>query len=311
MSEDLWGPEMTAAAGWKVPADVVGRWIDAHGKVLVERWLGDVRGEAGGCEEEWQLDIEGFLPGGSLNCVLACRRTDGSGAVLKLFPPWGVEAFAWEALALAAWQGCGVVGLLECSRERRALLLSRVTPGWWFSPSGNDFADCDRVADTLRAVGTAPAVRGLRSLDRGLLGRFARAREALPCRREWVSVDALDAAEARAVELARSAGEVVAVHGDAQNKNLLVDGVSGALVAIDPEPAMGDRHFDPALWAVTHRPGAGVLERCAALAAALDLDESRLCSWCLVLAVAEVTLDVPERALAQRDLVRRYGSAFC
>jgi hypothetical protein len=48
-----------------------------------------------------------------------------------------------------------------------------------------------------------------------------------------------------------------------------------------------------------------VRERCAVLAVLLDLDEARLWSWCLALAVAEVALDLPERALAQRELLAR------
>jgi streptomycin 6-kinase len=88
-----------------------------------------------------------------------------------------------------------------------------------------------------------------------------------------------------------------------------VDGAGGVLVAIDPEPAVGDPHFDAALWALTHRPGEGVQERCAVLAVLLGLDEARLWSWCLALAVAEVALDLPGRALAQRELLARSAAA--
>ena len=100
------------------------------------------------------------------------------------------------------------------------------------------------------------------------------------------------------------------MHGDAQNKNLLVDGVANevVLVAIDPEPSVGDPHFDPALWALTHRPGVAVRERCAMLAELLDLDAERLWSWCEVLAPVEVALDVPARARAHRELLVRAGA---
>jgi hypothetical protein len=121
---------------------------------------------------------------------------------------------------------------------------------------------------------------------------------------------ALDRGEGRAVRLAESAGRRTPVHGDAQNKNLLVDG-RGQLVAIDPEAAAGDPHFDAALWALTHRPGDGVRERCGLLAELLDLDEDRLWSWCLCPAVAEVALDVPKRALAQRELLARAVAPTC
>jgi streptomycin 6-kinase len=228
--------------------------------------------------------------------------------VLKLLAPWAEEAVASEGLALAAWEGYGVVALLERTPDGRALLLSRVSPGRSFAPSGNDAKDCERVARTLRALVLAPVPAGLPALSETVRARFARARDAGQ-HRAWVTTQALDGAEGRAVELAQTAARKTAVHGDAQNKNLLVDDDGGgSLVGIDPEPSVGDPHFDPALWAVTHRPGDGVRERCAALGGLLGLDAVRLWSWCLALAVAEVALEVPDRALAQRELLLRVSS---
>jgi streptomycin 6-kinase len=301
---------MGRRAEWEIPADVVDGWVLSHGEPTVREWVADARARAARCAAAWRLRVEGFLPGGSLSCVLACQRADGSRLVLKLLAPWADAAIASEALALAAWKGCGVVELVERTADGRALLLRRVDSGGAFVPSGNDGDDCERVAQTLRALALAPAVAGLPALGTAVHARFERARVGARDRRAWVSADGLDAAESRAVELAGSAGRRMAVHGDAQNKNLLVDGVGGALVAIDPEPSVGDPHFDPALWALTHRPGVGVRERCAVLADLLELDEARLWSWCHALAVAEVALDLPERALAHRELLARGVSAL-
>jgi streptomycin 6-kinase len=296
---------MAGRARFAIPADVVAGWVRSHGEPAVKEWVAEARARAAWCADAWGLTIEGFLPGGSLSCVLACRRADASRVVLKLLAPWAVDAIAFEALALSAWKGCGVVGLVECTADGRALLLARVGSGWSFVPSGDDRQDCERVARTLGALALAPAVAGLPALSAAVHARFERARVAARPRGGWVSSDALDAAERRAVELAQSAGRRTAVHGDAQNKNLLVDGAGGALVAIDPEPSVGDPHFDLALWALTHRAGVGVRERCAVLAGLLDLEEARLWSWCHALAVAEVALDLPERALAHRGLLAR------
>jgi streptomycin 6-kinase len=298
---------MGQSARWEIPGDVVGRWVDSHGQDAVREWLADVESRAAWCAEAWQLNIEGFVPGGALSCVLAGRREDGARVVLKLLAPWAVEAIASEALALSAWTGCGVVELLNRTPDGRALLLKRVSPGRSFSPSGNDARDCERVSRTLRALALAPVVAGLPALSAAVRARFDRARAVSRGRRAWVSAHALDSAELRAVELAEASPVQTPVHGDAQNKNLLLDG-DGVLVAIDPEPGVGDPHFDPALWALTHRPGEGVRERCAVLAGLLELDEERLWSWCLALAVAEIALDLPERARAQRKLLRRSGA---
>lgn len=292
-----------------MPAEVVGRWVDSHGDDAVRVWLVDAEKRAAWCAKAWQVSIEGVLPGGSLSYVLAGRRADGSRVVLKLLAPWAVEAIATEALALSAWKGCGVVDLLERTPDGRALLLSRINPGRSFSASGNEAEDCERVAETLRALALAPVLAGLPALSAAVHARFDRARAARG-RRAWVSAYALDGAESRAVELAETARLRTSVHGDAQNKNLLLDGAGGVLVAIDPEPGIGDPHFDPALWALTHRPGQGVRERCAVLAGLLELDEARLWSWCLALAVAEVALDLPERALAHRELLARSAASI-
>jgi streptomycin 6-kinase len=287
---------------------VVSRWIASQGREAVRAWLVEARTMARLCAESWGLSVEEFVPGGSLSCVLACRGRDGSAAVLKLLAPWAGNAIRSEALALSAWRGFGVVTLRAQTPDGRALLLDRVVPGSPFAPSGDEAADCEVVAGTLRAVVGAPVVAGLPALSDAVRARFERARVSVADRHSWVSLAAIDDAERRAVELAGTASGWAAVHGDAQNKNLLVGRGPGApLVAIDPEPAVGDAHFDSALWALTHRPGVAVRERCAALASRLNLDEGRLWAWCQVLAVAEVALDVPERAQAQRELLARAG----
>jgi streptomycin 6-kinase len=232
---------MGRSGGWEIPAEVVGRWVDSHGEEAVRTWVADASRRAAWCADAWRVRTEGFVPGGSLSCVLSGRRADGSHVVLKLLAPWAVEAIASEALALSAWKGYGVVELLERTPDGRALLLRRVSPGHSFSPSGNEALDCERVAQTLRALASAPVVAGLPVLSVAVHARFGRARVASRCRRAWVGARALEGAEYRAVELAETAPVQRPVHGDAQNKNLLVDGAGGVLVAIDPEPGVGDR----------------------------------------------------------------------
>ena len=93
------------------------------------------------------------------------------------------------------------------------------------------------------------------------------------------------------------------VVGATYGARALVGAPGGMLVAIDPEPSAGDPHFDPALWALTHRPGKGVRERCALLAGLLELDRTRLWEWCLVLAVPEVALERESRARAHHEFL--------
>jgi streptomycin 6-kinase len=296
---------MNKLASWELPANVLARWEKAHGRQSVRDWQAAAPRLADEWARTWGVVVETILPGGSLSYALAGTRADGCAVVLKLLAPWSHAAATTEARALAGWKGCGVVELLEHSPNGRVLLLRRVKPGLPFTPSGVEAADCARVARTLTAIASAPEVAELPDLQTSVRERFARARAS---GREGAPVTGvqIDAAQSRALELAESASMRGPVHGDAQDKNLLVD-EGGGLVAIDPEPALGDPHFDAALWALTHRPGEGVRERCAELARVLAFDEGRLWSWCLALAVAEVALDVPDRARAQRRLLQRAG----
>lgn len=294
---------MSPPTRWEVPVDVVSWWVCLHGDDVVHGWLAEARVLAAGCQAAWRLHIERFLPGGSLSCVLACRRADGTPVVLKLLAPWAGRSVGTEALALAAWNGRRAVSLLERTPDGRALLLSRVNPGNAFSPSESDELDCERVVPTFRALASVPVPDGVPALSEVLKARFARARGMAGQRQHWMTAQDLGDAEQRAVALAQSARGRNLVHGDAQDKNLLLSDPGGTLVAIDPEPSAGDRHFDPALWALTHRPGLGVGKRCALLAELLGLDAARLWDWCLVLAVAEIALEVEGRASAHREFL--------
>lgn len=299
-------PLMRRARAWDVPTKVREAWRAVHGDEVVAAWLEEARALADWCAEAWRLSVDGYLPGGALSCVLACRRADDSRAVLKLLPPWAYHAIASEAVALRAWRGHGVVDLLESTPDGRALLMRRISPGQPFAPSGDDLDDAQRIAHVLAGLAAAPTPSEVPDVSVAMRSRFSRARAAARHRRELVDEAMVDQAESAALELAGTWSDRAAVHGDAQNKNLLLDaGGDARLVAIDPEAGIGDRHVDAALWALTHRPGRGVGERCDMLTTLLDLDRDRMWSWCRVLVVAEQALDRPERARAHRDLFGR------
>jgi hypothetical protein len=130
------GHRMGASGDWEFPAELLDGWADSAGDAAVREWAIDAKRRAVWCAETWRLSIDGFIPGGSLSCVLEGRRAAGEDVVLKLLAPWAVDAIASEALALSAWRGCGVVDLLERSSDGRAPLLRRVRPGSSFAGSG-------------------------------------------------------------------------------------------------------------------------------------------------------------------------------
>ena len=105
---------------------------------------------------EWQLVIEGFLPGGLMSCCLAVKAKNGRAAVLKLSGPW-TPAGA-EAVALRAWRGGPAPDLLRADEERGALLLERICPGDPFDGDASAGV-VDRLALLLNALHAVPVLR--------------------------------------------------------------------------------------------------------------------------------------------------------
>jgi streptomycin 6-kinase len=291
---------------WNIPEDFIDFLACVHGKDAVYMWLDEVSALAEECSAKWQLKLGSFIPGGALSCVLACE-IEHRPAVLKFASPWSRADQSLEGAALAAWCGIGAAKLLAQYNDGQALLLERVIPGTTFFASNSDAEDCQRVAENLRALAAASPPLVLPDLTKAVKDRFrdARLSWATVERKEWLTEEVFERAEQNALMMVQSTASRQLLHGDYQNKNLLL-GPAGLLVAIDPTPAVGDSHYDPALWALTHRPGERVRERCAELAKRLLLDPERLWQWCIVLAVPEIALDYLPRALAQLEYFKPY-----
>ncbi|MEU4807078.1 aminoglycoside phosphotransferase family protein [Actinosynnema sp. NPDC023587] len=225
----------------------------------------------------WELAPDGDLMNGYVAVVLPVRRADGSGAVLKL--TWLDDETRQEPLALRAWDGDGVVRLLDSDDEHGALLLERL--------------DHRRsLRDT--CIEEALEVTG------GLLRRLR-----LPAGPEFRRVEVADLAEGNAnlggvvperfIRLAGELGrELAATAGNTlANQDLHYENVLRAdrepWLMIDPKPIAGDREFGviPLLWNRSAELDGerGVLERLAALCDLGELDAERARLWTLYRAV--------------------------
>jgi streptomycin 6-kinase len=67
----------------------------------IDAWLTDVPSLVHGFAVSWELDQFALVRRGTVSLVLACRRRDGSPAVLKVSPDR--PRINAEARALAAW----------------------------------------------------------------------------------------------------------------------------------------------------------------------------------------------------------------
>ena len=218
----------------------------------------------------WLLDLGAELPGGSLSYVCETTTEDGISAVLKVGPPW--PSAADEIAALRVWEGRGSPLLLRADESLHALLLERIVPG-----AHPDPGEATAVARVLQAIHVSPPT-GLPSLGETVRRRLSRAVEdgrASTEKRAW--------ALATVAELERTAPAAVLLHGDLDERNLLVCARRG-LCAIDPLPCVGDPAYDAAYWVHANRRS-GRRARFEAIVTATGLPRDRVRDWAGIVGV--------------------------
>jgi streptomycin 6-kinase len=208
------------------------------------------------------------LTGGQRSDVFDCVTAEGKEAVLKLTARPG-EAET-EAAALRAWQQSGAaVRLLDADAELGALL----RPGTPLTDAGQEAA-IDVAAELLAQLHTADRA-GFRfpALQDSYVDYEQRTRADAEVGAAGVA--RLPEARAAALRLCATAGRVVLLHGDFLDKNLLWSG--SRIVAIDPNPAIGDPCADAGFFAACRQPATGIWERADAVARRIGEDPARRC----------------------------------
>ena len=244
----------------------VARHLGSQGRT----WLAGLGPTLESLRDAWTLTLGPELPGGVLACVHAVTTGDGLPAVLKVAGPW--DRPGDEIACLRRWDGNAAPVLIRADPERGAMLLERIEPG---SPAVS--ASATEVAAVLRHLQTAPlaAFRPLGAVARGRVRRALAQERTTPYKAEW--------GLARIDELEREAPAPVLLHGDFDERNLLVCNRRG-LAAIDPLPCAGDPAYDAGHWAHANgRPGRRA--RTTEIAEALGLPLERVRGWCAVAAI--------------------------
>ena len=269
-----------------------------------EAWLAQLPVTLAACADRWGLTLGERLSGGLVGHVFACTTREGEEAVLKLDPP-SADEFAGtpeqEAAALRAWRGRGAIGLLAFAADLRALLTRRAIPGTPLPP-GDERQARREVAGVLTKLfeATTPsvAIPPLADVvDRYLLMKIAAAGEAQAMLGPFI-----EQARVCARQLAATSPEQVLLHGDVMDKNLLRDGAD--LVAIDPDPSVGDPHSDIAFWAATRSPVNGLETRVTELTSLLQRDVDRAMRWAVVYAIGQACETWRSDTTALRTWVR-------
>jgi streptomycin 6-kinase len=233
-------------------------------------WLAALPGLVAEISARWRLTLGDELHGGVLSHVCEATAADGAPAVLKLGPPWSHTAD--EAAALRSWSGRATPRLLRADVKRHALLLERIEPGTHAGPG-----EPEDVARVLAAIHVPPPRRlpALGSAVRQRLGSAGAERRASEQKLAW--------AHAALERLERTQPAPVLVHGDFDDRNLLVCATRG-LCAIDPLPCAGDPAYDAGTWVhANRRPGRRA--RLDAIVAAGGLDRERVRDWAAIVGV--------------------------
>lgn len=232
----------------------------------------------------WALRPDGPAANGMAALVVPVSRADGTPAVLRVQPA-GDETTA-AVIGLRAWDGDGVVRLLDDDPGTGAVLLERLDAGRPLAAAGDDDAVMTVLGGLLARLTTLPAPAGLpRLADVGaeMVEAAPRAAPALhdPAERRLVETCA-DAV----AELVPEAGDRL-LHWDLHDRNVLA-GEREPWLAIDPVPLAGDPGFDlwPALnsrWETTVAGGVErmVLRRFDLLGEIVGVDRDRATGWTL------------------------------
>jgi streptomycin 6-kinase len=232
-------------------------------------WLDELPRVVAELEHRWRLTLGRELHGGLLSYVRAAKTRNGRPVVLKI---GAYPRTHHEIAGLRAWGGGAAPELLEADEQRRALLLERIEPGT--HPHDAPAKDVAVVLGALRV----PAPSGLPTLDSIVARRIENAERDGRASRQKV-----DWARAAAARLALDAPAPSLVHGEFDERNLLVCTRRG-LCAIDPLPCAGDPAYDAGYWVHgNRRPGRRA--RLHAIVAATGLDRARVRDWAAVVGV--------------------------
>ena len=234
--------------------------------------------------ERWRLELGAPFLVGNSSTAFRCVRADGIPAVLKLRPDLPVVPEQVATLELFGPSG-RVPAVLNADLGAGAVLLERVEPGTQVRdlpelPSATQWAGLMR---DLHAAAVPPDYpRDLRAKCDGFFDRIGR--------RDPVSLADLERGAARCRALLATEPARVLLHGDLHLANVLDGGASRGLMAIDPRACVGDPCFDAVAYLLNGAGRDGIETRCAALAAASGLDESRLLEWCRAIAPVEAII---------------------
>ncbi|PPJ31720.1 hypothetical protein C5E45_22945 [Nocardia nova] len=263
------------------------------------RWLDALPDRIAHYAREWKLELDRVADSGAMSCCVYATTADGADAVLKL--PVDRESGATEIGLLERWSAAGAAPEVLEHDESGVFLMTRIVPGHTVWPT-DGAADSEKFGELLLRLNATdlpepPVLKNLADVSAMRIG-WARDRFADPRYAEDMEAFGGDghlAAAERILDLLlHTTTQSHVLHGDLQAKNILQG--PDHWHAIDPLGAVGDINAEAGLWVAIQDGPASIADRLTQLYEHPLLDESRLCAWTYVFAVAEYRSYLPPSA---------------
>ncbi|MGA5757132.1 aminoglycoside phosphotransferase family protein [Nonomuraea bangladeshensis] len=261
-------------------------------------WLAELPRLGGEFLDRWELRPDGPPAHGMASLVLPVLRADGTPAVLKLQQPR--EETAGTAAGLLAWDGDGIVRLLDHDESSATQLLERLDAARPLSSVADDTKALRILAELMARLTAVPAPPGLRRLSDIAAAMLDQVPEAVRALRDPAEQRLVRTCASAVAELTGEPGDRL-LHWDLHYDNVLA-GEREPWLAIDPEPLAGDPGFEllPALdnrWDEVEATGdvaRAVLRRFDLLTEVLGLDRDRAIGWTLGRVLQNALWDVED-----------------
>ncbi|MGA4990783.1 aminoglycoside phosphotransferase family protein [Nonomuraea bangladeshensis] len=261
-------------------------------------WLAELPRVGGEFLDRWELRPDGPPAHGMASLVLPVLRADGTPAVLKLQQPR--EETAGTAAGLRAWDGDGIVRLLDHDESSATQLLERLDAARPLSSVADDTKALRILAELMARLTAVPAPPGLRRLSDIAAAMLDQVPEAVRALRDPAEQRLVRTCASAVAELTGEPGDRL-LHWDLHYDNVLA-GEREPWLAIDPEPLAGDPGFEllPALdnrWDEVEATGdvaRAVLRRFDLLTEVLGLDRDRAIGWTLGRVLQNALWDVED-----------------
>ena len=251
------------------------------------------------CELRWGLNLRPPFTNLSYHYVAPALRADGTGVIVKIYSP--TDEFSRSTEALRLFDGHGMARLLDDAVDDEVQLLECLVPGTPLSVVENDEEAIAHAATVMRqlwqpvpVVHPFPSIidwgSGLARLRRHYGGGCGPFPPAL-----------IEEAERLFAELSASMNDLVLLHGDLHQDNILA-AARAPWLAIDPKGVIGEPAFEIA--PLLHEPQPQLLNapqpariiarRIDQLTEELHLDRWRVRGWGLVQTVLSAWWDVED-----------------